>query len=82
MAIHATAIERYAGVKGYKGREEQIEEVMKHVTQENYGVMCRNISNVTKNEKEIGATNFAKLIAHLSEPDAKWILDLNQMLEG
>ena len=80
--VNAPLIERYAGVKGYKGREYQIDEIMKHVTKDNYDVMCKNISTATRNEKEIGATNFAELIAHLSEPDAKWILDLDQMLEG
>lgn len=80
--VNAPLIERFTGVKDYKGKAAQIDELMKYVTDANYDTMRKNISKATRDEKLIGSTNFYKLISYLDSCDSTWITILNQVLEG
>ena len=79
--VNAPLIEKYTGVKDYKGKATQIDELMKYVTDDNYDVMRKNISNAISDEKLVGSTNFNKLINYLDSMDSTWIATLNQVLE-
>ena len=79
--VNAPLIEKYTGVKDYKGKATQIDELMKYVTDANYDTMRKNISKATSDEKLVGSTNFNKLINYLDSMDSTWIATLNQVLE-
>ncbi|QFJ55010.1 hypothetical protein [Pseudobutyrivibrio xylanivorans] len=79
--VNAPMIERYTGVKNYKGKASQIDEVMKFVTSENYDVMREHLDEMTSDEREVGSTNFDKLLVNLHDDNTKWMEKLNQLLE-
>ncbi|WP_026656457.1 hypothetical protein [Butyrivibrio sp. AE3003] len=79
--VNAPLIERFTGVKDYKGKAAQIDELMKYVTDANYDTMRNNICKATRDEKLVGSTNFNKLISYLDSCDSTWITTLNQVLE-
>lgn len=79
--VNAPLIQKYTGVKDYKGRADQIDEVMKYVTEDNYEAMTGRVGGLSHNEKSTGSTNFSKLVDCLSDKSATWIKALNQLLE-
>ena len=44
--VNAPLIKKYTDVENYKGRADQIEEIMKHVTKENYVEMSRRVESL------------------------------------
>ena len=59
---NAPIIKKYTGVENYKGREDQIREVMEHVTEENYVDMCQRVWNLESDDFVTGSSNFGKFI--------------------
>ena len=80
--VNASLIKKYTMVENYKGRADQIEQVMKYVTKENYLEMRKRVKELQTNDVELGSSNFCLLIKYLENNDAKWIEDINAKLES
>lgn len=79
--VNAPLIKKFTGVDNYKGRADQREEVMKHVTAENYQSMFSRISAMESDDTIVGSSNFDKLLNYLSTDDDSWIKEINIRLE-
>lgn len=79
--VNAPLIKKFTGVDNYKGRADQREEVMKHVTAENYQSMFSRISAMESDDTIVGSSNFDKLLNYLSTDDDSWIKEINTRLE-
>ncbi len=79
--VNAPMIEKYTGVKNYKGKANQIDEVMQSVTTENYNVMKGHLAEMSADERVVGSTNFAKLIDSLQDENGDWLERLNKTLD-
>ena len=78
---NAPIIKKYTGVENYKGREDQIREVMEHVTEENYVDMCQRVWNLESDDFVAGSSNFGKFIKLFESDDSGWIEEINGTLE-
>lgn len=79
--INAPLLREYTGVENYKGRADQIEQVMKHITKENYVDMRRRVSELEVNDLVTGSSNFGKFIKLFESDDSEWIDEVNRILE-
>ncbi len=79
--VNAPLIEEFTGVKKYKGRADQIAAVMEHVTAENYFDMCERMSNLETKDTIVGSSNFGKFMELFGNRDARWIDEINSMIE-
>ena len=79
--VNAPLIKEYTGVENYKGRADQIREVMEHVTEENYVDMCQRVSNLESDDSVTGSSNFGKFIELFESGDSGWIEEINGTLE-
>lgn len=57
--VNAPLIKKYTGVKNYKGRADQIEEIMEYVTEENYRDMCQRVRDLESDDSIAGSSNFS-----------------------
>lgn len=80
--VNAPLIEKYTRVKGYKGKGNQIKEVMEQITSENYRVMCERLNLLEQNDSIIGSSNFSKIIEWFESEDCDWIGKINEILEN
>ena len=80
--VNAPLIEKYTRVKGYKGKGNQIKEVMEQITSENYRVMCERLNLLEQNDSIIGSSNFSKIIEWFESEDCEWIGKINKILEN
>ena len=79
--VNDPLIKEYTGVENYKGRADQIEEVMKHVTGENYVDMCHRVRNLESDDSVTGSSNFGKFIKLFESDDSGWIKEINTIVE-
>ncbi len=75
--VNAPLIKKYTGVENYKGRADQIQEVMKFVTLENYADMKKRVKALDSNDSVIGSSNFGKYMDFFESADSEWIEDIN-----
>lgn len=80
--VNAPLIEEYTGVKNYKGRADQIEVVMEHVTAENYADMRDRVCGLETRDTVVGSSNFGRFMELFESGDAGWIDEINDELEG
>lgn len=80
--VNATLIKKYTGVENYKGRADQIEEVMKYVTVENYKDMSRRVNELDLDDVVTGSSNFGKYIKLFESDDSGWIEIINTCLDN
>lgn len=80
-SVNASLIEKYTGVEKYKGKAEQIDAVMEHITAENYNDMRDRVHNTEKNDSVVGSTNFGIFMDYFESKDAGWIDVINKELE-
>lgn len=80
-SVNAPLIKEYTGVENYKGRADQIQEVMKHVTEENYKDMRRRVAELTSDDSVLGSSNFGKFIKLFESGDSRWIGEINANVE-
>lgn len=78
--VNAPLIEKYTGVKGYKGRNDQIENVMKSITADNYQDMRNRVQGMEQNDHVDGSSNFVKLIEKLGTDNIQWIDEINDKI--
>ena len=79
--VNALLIEEITGVKNYKGRADQIAEVMEHVTAENYADMRDRVSGLETRDTVVGSSNFGRFMELFGSSDAGWIDEINSMIE-
>lgn len=79
--INAPLVKKYTGVENYKGRADQIKEVMKYVTEENYVDMRQRVSRLEKIDNLTGSSNFGKFIKLFESENSGWIDGVNKKLE-
>ena len=79
--VNAPLIKKYTGVENYKGRADQIQEVMEHVTEENYVDMCQRVWNLESDDSVTGSSNFGKYLKLLESDDSGWIEEINELIE-
>lgn len=80
-SVNAPLIKKYTGVENYKGRADQIQNVMEHVTEENYVDMCRRMSKLELDDSVTGSSNFGKVIKLFESDDSRWSEKINRKLE-
>mgnify|MGYP000066727246 FL=1 len=79
--VNAPLIKKYTRVENYKGRADQIEEVMEYVTVENYKDMSRRVKDLDSDDSVTGSSNFGKFIKLFESDDSGWIDKINRNLE-
>ena len=80
--VNAPVIEKYTGVENYKARSDQINEVMKCITAENYLAMRQRVNRLDSDDAVIGNSNFGRFINLLEQDDFGWIQEINSGLES
>ena len=80
--VNAPLIKECTGVENYKGRTEQMKEVMEHITEENYRDMFRRVEQLDFNDSVTGSSNFAKFIKLFESDNSRWIDEINDLLES
>ena len=80
--VNAPIIEELTKVKGYKGKENQIKEIMNCITPKNYSAMRERVKLLDQNDSIIGNSNFSKIIEWLEIENCEWIDKINKMLEN
>ena len=78
--INAPLIEKFTGVKGYKGRADQINQVMESINIDNYIDMKKRICNMSHSDHEDGSSNFLKLLEKLETDNVQWVDAFNENL--
>lgn len=79
--VNAPLIKKYTGVENYKGRLDQIKEVIEHVTVQNYKEMSRRVNCLDSDDSVTGSSNFGKFIKLFESNDSGWIEDINEQIE-
>lgn len=79
--VNAPLIKKYTDVENYKGRADQIGEIMKHVTKENYVEMSRRVESLKSQDFMTGSSNFGKFIKLFERVDSEWIEKINNRIE-
>lgn len=79
--VNAPLIEEFTGVKNYKGRVDQIAEVMEHVTAENYPDMRDRVCSLETRDTVVGSSNFGRFMELFGSNDARWIDKINSVIE-
>ena len=79
--VNAPLIKKYTDVEIYKGRADQIGEIMKHVTKENYVEMSRRVESLESQDFMTGSSNFGKFIKLFERVDSEWIEKINNRIE-
>ena len=79
--VNAPLIKKYTGVENYKGRADQIEIVMQHITVENYQDMRRRIASLETIDTVLGSSNFANYMELFEGDDTGWIQRINDTLD-
>ncbi len=79
-AANAPLIEKYTGVKGYKGRNDQIEHLMESITADNYKDMRARIQGMDQDDHIDGSSNFIKLLDKFETADIQWIYTINEKM--
>ena len=80
-AVNAPFIQKYTGVKNYKGRMDQIKKVMEYITAENYADMCRRMKALKTDDSVLGSSNFGRFIKLFESDDSGWIDEINTKIE-
>ena len=80
--VNAPIIEELTKVKGYKGKENQIKEIMNCITPKNYSAMRERVKLLNQNDSIIGNSNFSKIIEWFESENCEWIDKINKMLEN
>ena len=78
--VNSPLIKKYAGVENYKGRADQIQKVMEHVTAGNYKDMSRRVKDLDSDDSVTGSSNFGKFIKLFESDDSSWIEEINGYL--
>lgn len=79
--VNAPLIKEFTGVEHYKGRTDQIQKVMEHITAKNYAAMCRRVNQLEKIDTVTGSSNFGRFMKLFESGDSEWIDKINSRIE-
>lgn len=79
--VNAPLIKKYTGVENYKGRADQIQDIMEHITVENYKDMRRRMEDSEIKDSISGSSNFGKFMELFENSDSGWIEKINENIE-
>lgn len=79
--VNAPLIKKYTGVENYKGRADQIEIVMQHITVDNYQDMRRRVASLETIDTVPRSSNFANYMGLFEGDDTGWIQRINDTLD-
>ncbi len=79
--VNAPLIKELTGVENYKGRADQISQMMTCVTEENYDDMLQRVLLLEGSDEELGCSNFGRFLKFLNSDDEEWIREINNMIE-
>ncbi len=79
--VNTQLIKKYTGVENYKGRADQIKEVMEHITLENYKDMRQRVNRLEIIDTVTGSSNFGRFIKLFESENSGWIGKINEELE-
>lgn len=79
--INASLIKEFTGVENYKGREDQIEQVMQCITHDNYDVMYNRVLRLTDEDTFLGSSNFGRFLKRFTHENYAWIEAINSIVE-
>jgi len=79
---NAPLIEECTGVANYKAKKEQLENLFKQVTKDNYADMLERVKRLPDDDTVAGSSNFARFMDGLGSGDVAWIDGINEALEG
>ncbi|MCF0107106.1 MAG: hypothetical protein HUJ53_10110 [Holdemanella sp.] len=77
---NSSIIEEYTGIKGYKAKKEQREVLFEMITVDNYKIMCERVKLLSKDDEEVGSSNFNILMERLESENSQWINMINEEL--
>ncbi len=80
--VNSPIIEQYTGVKQYRAKHEQIMEIMKFITEENYVFMKDRVAKRSSNDNEKNSSNFDIFANNMERLDDDWIDEINKVLEN
>ncbi len=80
--VNAPLIEKYTGVKNYKGRADQIDKILESITTDGYNEFRQRIRMTDDDDGAIGGTNFGLLLDRIENDDARWLDEFNSIVEG
>lgn len=80
-AINAPLIKEFTGVENYKGRADQIQQIMEYITEENYVDMLHRVHGLDTIDTVIGSSNFGMFMELFESADSGWIDEINDSLE-
>ena len=66
--------------KGYKAKKEQREVLFEMITVDNYKIMCERVKLLSKDDEEVGSSNFNVLMERLESENSQWINMINEEL--
>lgn len=75
---NAELIRVNTGIEKYKAKEEQIKQLMKYITVENYKSMCKRVKILNKEDNQPESTNFGRFIEYFSSDKDNWITEINK----
>lgn len=79
--VNAPVIEEHTGVGHYRAKRDQIEELMEHITADNYITMKQRIAARSSVDEEKNSSNFDQLADCLENADNNWIDRINRILD-
>lgn len=78
--VNAPLIEKCTGVKNYKAKESQRQELLSNITKENYKEMYERVKEMPKDDTIIGSSNFIRFIDYFMNDDYEWINNINEKI--
>ena len=79
--VNAQLIKKYTGVEKYKGRADQIKQIMEHITIENYRDMRQRVNRLEMIDAVAGSSNFGRFMKLFESENSGWIGKINEELE-
>ena len=81
-SVNAPLIKKHTGVENYKGRADQIREVMRYISTDNYKDMSRRVKELNMSDSVIGSSNFRRFLEFFESEDCGWIEKININIES
>lgn len=79
---NAPLIEKHTGIKNYDAHKDQIETLVSFINAQNYDLMCKRISALSVNDKDVGSTNILRFLNNFSSGSSLWIDEINSKLDS
>lgn len=78
--INSEELSRLLGIKDYKARSYQREDIIDHITRENYYDMVERCSNLPDDDFRRNSTNFDRFMRYFESDNPSWITKIDATL--